>query len=372
MSLEAAFQRPRSDTWVPVRADLHRHLEGSHSPHALAEVAQRFGIHHPLLFDAEAGKFRTAEELSPQLTLTSPSDDALLFYECIKKARVAYVSVEAIRALTQLAFEEAAIDSPQGLEMRLSLFSMTRTLLENEGREWRTVSPVAFAELARELLLAVLSARDEVQRKTGVTLLARLGFSRTFESEPHYRAMGAMVAEHAEALSGLDVLGIVTGADKEPLPPALVEIIGSLRPVLPDLTIHAGEFEGHASVDRTLALEPQGIGHGVHSAQSERTMKRLADSGVTLEVCPTSNYLLIPTALRKLQHDCSAHPLVALQKAHVRCVIGSDDPTPMGTDFRSEWARAERLGADVAQLERDVARRWAQLTNRRNPHTDPR
>ncbi|MGA9524108.1 MAG: hypothetical protein WBV82_21790, partial [Myxococcaceae bacterium] len=252
-----------------MRVDLHRHLEGSHSPRALAEVAQRFGIRHPLLFDAEAEKFRTPEQLAPQLTLSGPSDDALLFYECIKKARVAYVSVEAIRALSQIAFEEAAVDSPQGLEMRLSLFSMTRTLLENQRQEWRTVSPVAFAELSRELLLAVLSARDEVQRNTGVTLLARLGFSRTFESEAHYRALGAMVAEHAPALSGLDVLGIVTGADKEPLPPALIEIIGSLRPVFPDLTIHAGEFQGHASVDRTLALEPQGIGHGVHSAQSE-------------------------------------------------------------------------------------------------------
>ncbi len=348
-----------------MRADLHRHLEGSHSPRALATIARRFEIRHPLLFDPAAQAFRTPEQLATQLTLSAPSDDAMLFYECIKKARVAYVSVEAIRALSRIAFEEATVDSPQGLEMRLSLFSMTRTLIENQNRNWRELPPVAFAELARELLLAVLSARDEVQRDTGVTVLARLGLSRTFESEPHYRALGAMVAEHARALSGLDVLGIVPGTDKEPLQPELVEIIQSLRPVLPDLTIHAGEFEGSASVDRTLALEPQGIGHGVHSVQSRETLDRLAENGVTLEVCPTSNHLLIPTALKRLQHDCGAHPLVALQKAHVHCVVGSDDPTPMDTDFRSEWQRAETLGADMAQLERDVARRWGQLTGRR-------
>jgi hypothetical protein len=42
------------------------------------------------------------------------------------------VSVEAIRALSLLAFKEAAGDT-DGFEMRLSLFSMARTLIENEG-----------------------------------------------------------------------------------------------------------------------------------------------------------------------------------------------------------------------------------------------
>ena len=43
--------------------DLHRHLEGSHSPSALLEVARAFAIHDPLFYDAAAGRFRTPEEL---------------------------------------------------------------------------------------------------------------------------------------------------------------------------------------------------------------------------------------------------------------------------------------------------------------------
>lgn len=346
-----------------MQLDLHRHLEGSHSPRALLEVARTFDLRHPLFYDPSARTFRTPEALTAQLTMSAPSDDATLFYQCIVKARAAYVSVAAIRALSVLAFREAA-DETDGFEMRLSLFSMARTLLENQQVAWREVPPVEFAErTARPILLAVLSARDEVQAATGKPMLLRLGLSRTFESEPHYRALAAMVVEHARALVGLDVLGIVTGADKEPLPGPLVEILEGLRVHLPDLTIHAGEFEGHGSVDRTLALSPRGIGHGVHSLQSPATLERLAREGVTLEVCPTSNRLLIPTALGQLERaHGGATPLKALQLAHVHCVLGSDDPTPMGTSFRRELEVAGALGVDLVRLEADMQRRWAELT----------
>jgi hypothetical protein len=346
-----------------MQLDLHRHLEGSHSPRALLEVARAFDLRNPLFFDPTTGVFRTPEALAAQLTMAAPSDDATVFYQCIVKARAAYVSVEAIRALSVLAFREAA-DDTDGFEMRLSLFSMARTLLENQQVAWRQVDPVAFAEkTARPILLAVISARDEVQASTGKRMLLRLGLSRTFESEPHYRALAAMVVEHARSLVGLDVLGIVTGGDKEPLPLPLVDILDQLRVHLPDLTIHAGEFEGHASVDKTLELSPRGIGHGVHSLQSPATLERLAKEGVTLEVCPTSNRLLIPTALGQLERAHGATPLKALQRSHVHCVLGSDDPTPMGTSFRKELEVAGSLGVDLALLERDMQRRWLELTS---------
>lgn len=343
--------------------DLHRHLEGSHSPRALLDVALAFGIRSPLFFDAATARPVAPEALARQLTMQSPSDDASVFYQCIVKARAAYVSVEAIGALAGRAFREAA-DDTDGFEMRLSLFSMARTLIENQGRAWRDVAPVDFAErYARPVLQAVLSARDEASRETGRPMLVRLGLSRTFESEAHYRALAAMAREHAGALVGLDVLGIVIGADTEPLPSGLLDVLATLRRDLPDLTIHAGEFAGHDSVDRTLALAPRGIGHGVHSLQSPATLERLAREGVTLEVCPTSNRLLIPTALRALEaaHG-GATPLKALQRASVHCVLGSDDPTPMGTSFRREVEVARELGVDMARLEADTVRRWGELT----------
>jgi len=344
-----------------VRLDLHRHLEGSHSAAALLAVAREYGLQHPLLQDEAA--------LRRALVLTEPSDDASKFYACIQVARLAYVRPEVVGALAYRAFAEAALEC-DGFEMRVSLFSMTRAVLENQRVDWRAGTPMAFAEQARGLLLQVLAARDRAAAETGTPMLVRLGFSRAFEAEPYQRAVASVVAEHARALSGLDVLGIVKGEDTEPLPSALLSILRGLRGVLPDLTVHAGEFAGRVSVDRTLQLEPQAIGHGVRSVESPDTLEQLARRGVTLEVCPCSNHLLIPSSLASLKaRHGGRHPLPVLQQAGVHAVLGSDDPAPMGTDFRSEWARAGALGADMARLEADAARRWAQL---QPPGTRPR
>lgn len=345
-----------------MRLDLHRHLEGSHSPRALLEVARDFGIRARPFFDEARQCFRSVDELSAEITMGAPSDDASQFYRCIVLARAAYASVEAVGALARLAFREAA-DETDGCEMRVSLFSMARTVIENRGLAWRDVPPARFADdWARPLLAAVLGARDRAVAETGKPILVRLGLSRTFESEPHYRALAAMAVEHAPALVGLDVLGIVAGADKEPMPAGLLGVLEGLRAHLPDLTVHAGEFEGHASVDRTLALSPRAIGHGVRALESPATLERLAREGVTLEVCPSSNRLLIPTALAALERARGATPLAALQRASVHCVLGSDDPTPMRTSYRRERELAAELGVDLARLDADTRRRWGQLT----------
>lgn len=345
-----------------MRLDLHRHLEGSHSPAALAAIAARYDVRDPLFYDVAKSTHRDAAALRTQLTMAAPSDDALVFYSCITKARAAYVSVDAIADLARIAFDEAA-EETDGFEMRISLFSMTRTLLDNEGVAWRDLAPAAFAERARAVLLAVLSARDAAQEAASKTMLVRVGFSRTFESQAHYEALVPILREHRRALCGMDVLGIVTGPDKEPMPAPLRAILETLRPDLPDLTIHAGEFEGAASVARSLDLSPQGIGHGVHSVESDDVTRRLRDDGVTLEVCPNSNHMLIPTRLAALRalHG-GAHPLCTLQQHDVHCVLGSDDPTPMGKGFAEEWDHVQRLGVDMARLKADSARRWAQLT----------
>jgi adenosine deaminase len=131
---------------------------------------------------------------------------------------------------------------------------------------------------------------------------------------------------------------------------------------LPDLTIHAGELEGADAVERALALAPQAIGHGVRSLEEPATVDRLAKSSVTLEVCPTSNRLLIAADIAALEQAYAMTPLRALQIRHVRCVLGSDDPTVMGTSFRRELEVARREGVDLDRIKADSERRWTEMT----------
>ncbi|MBC7974873.1 MAG: hypothetical protein H7138_07780 [Myxococcales bacterium] len=62
-------------------------------------------------------RFRTPAELATAVTMSGPSDDSAVFYDCIVKARAAYVSVPAIGALVRAAFHETAAET-DGFEMR--------------------------------------------------------------------------------------------------------------------------------------------------------------------------------------------------------------------------------------------------------------
>lgn len=344
-----------------MRLDLHRHLEGSHSAAALLRVAEQLGLEDPLFYDAAARRYVSEAQLRQALEVATPSDDPGAFVAAISLARKAYVSVRAVGLLARLAFDEAAAET-DGFELRVSLFSMTRTLFQAQGRRLADVTPAAFAALAAEALDAVLAARDAAVSAHAKPMLVRLGWTRNVDSAHHYLALEAVVRAQAARLSGQDLLGIVPGADPEPYPADVMALIERLRPALPDLTLHAGEFAGAASVERALGFGARAIGHGVAAVESPAVLERLAREGVTLEVCPHSNALLIP---RRLAALCAGHggrhPLVSLQRAQVHAVVGSDDPSVMGTSYPAERERALRLGADEARLDADARRRWREL-----------
>jgi adenosine deaminase len=101
------------------------------------------------------------------------------------------------------------------------------------------------------------------------------------------------------------------------------------------LTIHAGEVCGAFSVTDALdAVRPARIGHGVRAIEDADLVKRLADQGTVLEVCPGSNIAL------KVFPDFQSHPLPALKQAGVRVTISSDDPPFFHTSLEREYELA--------------------------------
>jgi adenosine deaminase len=82
---------------------------------------------------------------------------------------------------------------------------------------------------------------------------------------------------------------------------------------------------------------PSRIGHGIRAWGDEEAIRLLREGEVTLEVCPTSNWLThsVPSL--------EAHPLPLLRQAGVRVTLNSDDPQLMGIDLTHEYALAARL-----------------------------
>jgi adenosine deaminase len=96
------------------------------------------------------------------------------------------------------------------------------------------------------------------------------------------------------------------------------------------------------------------VGHGIAAADDAKLMRELAEAGIVLEVCPTSN-------LKTGAWDAGrgAHPIFALDAAKVPIVLGSDDPAFFDCDLRSEERLLRSWGMSEARIEhmRTIARR---------------
>jgi adenosine deaminase len=83
----------------------------------------------------------------------------------------------------------------------------------------------------------------------------------------------------------------------------------------------------------------------VRAIEDPDLVGELADRGIVLEVCPTSNVALGVFA------GYEEHPLPALRAAGVKVTLGSDDPPYFGTSIGREYALAhERLGCGLEDL----------------------
>ncbi|MFI7342184.1 adenosine deaminase [Streptomyces sp. NPDC050085] len=101
---------------------------------------------------------------------------------------------------------------------------------------------------------------------------------------------------------------------------------------------HAGETTGPETVwDALRELRAERIGHGTSSAQDPKLLAHLAEHGIPLEVCPTSN--IATRAVKTLEE----HPLKQFVDAGVTVTINSDDPPMFSTDLNTEYAVAARL-----------------------------
>jgi len=115
-------------------------------------------------------------------------------------------------------------------------------------------------------------------------------------------------------------------------------------------TVHAGEWAGADSVRAALELPVTRISHGVRSIEDPAVVAELAERGVVLECCPTSNVVL------GVFPAYEQHPLPRLVEAGVRVTLGSDDPPYFGASVGGEYEICrERFGFDDAAL-RDITR----------------
>jgi len=110
-------------------------------------------------------------------------------------------------------------------------------------------------------------------------------------------------------------------------------------------TVHAGEHAGPESVREALTLPVTRISHGVRAVEDWSLVENIAERGIVLEVCPTSNVATF------VYDGYADHPLRKLHEAGVKCTLGSDDPPYFGCSIGGEYAVArERFGFEEGEL----------------------
>jgi adenosine deaminase len=145
-----------------------------------------------------------------------------------------------------------------------------------------------------------------------------------------------------EELGGVDLL-YKPYADEADWPP-IHRIAEHLADAGLGITVHAGEL---SSANIAAALRTPGItriGHAVHAAGDAHLTELIAEAGVTVECCITSNVLLGAVA------SVETHPIRWFVDNRIPIVLGTDNPLQFGTSIEQEYALAGDHGLTSDQL----------------------
>ncbi|MGH3325291.1 MAG: adenosine deaminase, partial [Streptomyces sp.] len=118
---------------------------------------------------------------------------------------------------------------------------------------------------------------------------------------------------------------------------------------------HGGELSGPSSVRDCLDdLHASRLGHGVRAAEDPVLLARLAERGVTCEVCPASNVAL------GVYDKPAEVPLRTLWDAGVPMALGADDPLLFGARLAAQYGIARDTHGftdpELAELARQSVR----------------
>ena len=112
------------------------------------------------------------------------------------------------------------------------------------------------------------------------------------------------------------------------------------------LKAHAGEFGPAKNVASAVSkLGVKRIQHGIHASKDEEVMELLAGEGVTLDICPISNYKL------RVFDQWENYPIREFMDRGIRCTISTDDPLSFANRLTDEYLALHReMNFSVSEL----------------------
>jgi adenosine deaminase len=291
-------------------AELHVHLEGTAPPSLIRTLADRNGLRIP------EGLFKSPDEFQWV--------DFLDFLRTYDLAASVIRTEQDYRDITYAYLVASAREGAIYTELIVSPDHAANVGLSDEAH---------YAGIAAGI--------DDARAETGIEARMLITAIRNFGVE----AAVDIARRHAEHRHPY-IVGFNLAGDEAGYPPAqfreAYEIASSSGL---GCTVHAGEHAGADSVREALTLPVTRLSHGVRAVEDWSLVEEIAERGIVLEVCPTSN------VATSVYASYEAHPLRQLHEAGVKCTLGSDDPPYFGCSIGGEYAVArERLGFEEGEL----------------------
>jgi adenosine deaminase len=307
------------------KAHLHLHFTGSMRHSTLLELAERDGIRLPSSL---------TDDWPPALS-TADEKGWFRFQRLYDVARSVLRTEDDVRRLVLEAALDDAADGSVWTEIQV----------DPSGYGARFGGITAFTDL-------VIDAVREAGEKAGIGMGLVVAANRT-RHPLDARTLARLAAQYAgRGVIGFGLSNDERRGDTSSFGPAfeIAERAGLA------LVPHGGELRGPEHVTQCLDhLHPNRLGHGVRAAESPAVLDRLAERGVALEVCPTSNVSLgVFATLEEV-------PVRTLTAAGIDVALGSDDPLLFGSRLAGQYAllRAAQdfSDAELAELGRMSIRR---------------
>jgi len=314
--------------------DLHIHVGASVAPHILWSIAHDQGFKLPV---STYWEFRDLVTAKPD-KVSSLGDYLAILHQWTEKIQSSPAAIE--RSVYEVIGKEFRSSSVTLIELRFN------PMKRNLGGE-RDLD---------HIIHAALRGMDRACLEYGVRAGLIFCLAREFSLELNEILVKKAVKYRSRGVVGIDLAGpeshtLELGAEVD----GYRDLFARARAAGLGTTVHTGETT-HTSAAGVLAvlekLAPSRIGHGVAAAKSDEAVRKLAEAGTVLEICPSSN--LRTHAVADMPDLAST--LRRFDEAGIRFTINTDGPYLLNTNLRHEFEMLMNESIlNESQVERCIA-----------------
>lgn len=284
--------------------DLHVHLDGSLTPEQVFALGKLQGVELP---------GESPAQLKPFLTASPDCESLNMYLRCFSlPVRVLQSEESLFLAVKDLAARMAE----QGL-----VYGEIRFAPQLHGEKGLTQM-----QAVKAALRGLEQSKKEHPAFTGQLILCCM---RGGEEAANRETLQVAARTLGQGVCAVDLAGAEALYPTKAYAPLFAQ---AARTGIP-FTLHAGEAAGPESVWEALEMGARRIGHGVRSREDPRLVEVLAERGIPLELCATSN------VQTKAVTGYEDFPLRAYVAKGLLATVNTDNMTVSGTTVAQEFRR---------------------------------